>query len=288
MSAAAFQTVIVPFDFSASARAALTYAAGWAKQNQSQVVLVHGMVVPAVKPLSPAYGADDIHAGLQAHLEKRLEEYMTPDFRPQVVIRSGHVDMWVNEVAKAYPSPVILLSRHGWSGKQEGIGRTAKRILHQADVPVWLLAASEPTGTHIMAAVAMDPNDMPVIRTAIALSEEWQAPVALVHVFDTMAAFGYFQEVGWQPTPTDINATAQATEAELNRVVSQVSQAAIKPEVKVLAGTPATVLWQEAERIGSKVVICGRHVHGAWARLLLGSTTDVLARDLPSHLLLIP
>ena len=287
---AAFKTFIVPYDFSDAATKTLAFASKWADACGGALIAVHGMQLPIVFSATPTYSDDDILQGLQSQLESRLRNTLsTEGFRGDVVVRREPVQEWINEIAAQHESPVVLLSRHGWSGHDKGLGTTARRIVQSVEVPVWLQASRPSPIKHVMVAIALDGKGLRLTEVAKKLADEQKADLRLVTVMDTISDVGYLSEVGWEATDRDLRHFTELAREELKGITEKLSTASgEKISSEVLVGGLTAALKREADDTDSGLVVCGKHTRSALATLFLGSTSESLARSMECHLLIVP
>ncbi len=283
-----FKTFIVPFDFSATALETLRFAADWCARVDGELVVVHGMSLPVIFTATKAYDEDDVVRGLQVHLETKLNNLLQQrGWDGRVVVRPEAVHEWINEVAEHCERSVVILSRHGWSGHHKGLGGTARRIIQALQVPTWLHAAEPRSTKRYLVAIALDGKGGKLGRIARALADEDNAEVELVTVMDTISDVGYLSEVGWEATERDMEHFTKLAREEVDKVSKEVD--AVRPmPARVLAGGLVQSLEKEVEAWNASVVVCGKHTRGVLATLFLGSTSDMLARSLPTHVLIVP
>lgn len=284
-----FHTFIVPFDFSVSAEEALQVAAELAARAQGELVLVHGMQIPIMGSLSPAITAGDLIESVRLHVRKRLQETLDKrGLKGKVEVQTQEPDQWVPSYCQTLAQPLIVLSRHGWSGKRDGIGSAAKRILRAAGVPVWLAGGGTTALRKVLAAVDVDRASDRVAAAAKALAVEHGAALELVHVRDPRVETGYLSEVGWPPAVAVFDDLRREAEASLKKLSAGLMGDGFTVASRIATGAPAREVAREAEATGADLVVCGKHARSKIETLLLGSTTAELARLWTGHLLVVP
>lgn len=286
---ARFYTFVVPFDFSAPAEQALDLAADLAARFGGELVLVHGMQIPIISSPSPAISAGELIESVRVHVTKRLQETLAKrGLKGNVEVRTEDPDQWVPAFCAGLERPLIVMSRHGWSGKHDGIGSAAKRILRASSVPVWLAGGTQGALRKVLASVDVDRASDRVATAAKEVAAEQQAALELVHVRDPRVETGYLSEVGWPPAVAVFDDLRREAEASLKKLAAGLAGGAAQVEARIATGAPAREIAREAEATAADLIVCGKHARSRIETLLLGSTTAELARLWKGHLLVVP
>ncbi len=285
-----FRTLLIPFDLSEPAISALRCAQTLADRADAALVVLHGMIPPLVSMSTPTFTPDEVVRALHEHLEQRIQDMLAQrGIDGRVTIRNAPVQEWIDDVAKAYAEPMVLLSRHGYSGKAEGIGSNARRILKAADVPVWL-HPGVPGGAeirHIVAAVGFDDKQDELVRRAAEFARAWSLPLKLVYVVDTMAQVGYFGEIGWVGADRAQDAFIDEMRRRMDALAARVAGEGIDAKGEVLLGSVPRKLADAAAEPGTLLVV-GKHSRSGLVRFLVGSTPEDLTRTYAGSLLVVP
>lgn len=284
-----FQTFVVPYDFSAPAEEALQLAADLAARAQGELVLVHGMQIPIMGSPSPAISVGELIESVRMHVLRRLQETLDKrGLKGKVEVQTQDPDQWIPAYCQALEKPLIVLSRHGWSGKRDGIGSSAKRILRAAGVPVWLAGGPKNGLRKVLAAIDVDRASDRVAATAKELAVEQGATLELVHVRDPRVETGYLSEVGWPPAVAVFDDLRREAEASLKKLSEALMGDGFTVEPRIATGAPAREIAREAEATAADLIVSGKHARSKIETLLLGSTTAELARLWTGHLLVVP
>lgn len=141
--------ILVPIDFSACSRRALSYALRFAQQFGAQLLLVHvvePMVVPenmllAVPELPEAGGG--LVNDAQQRLDQLARKEIPPEIKVNATVRVGRPYHEIIETAQAEAADLIIIATHGYTGlKHVFLGSTAERVVRHASCPV--LTVREP------------------------------------------------------------------------------------------------------------------------------------------------
>ena len=189
--------ILVPVDFSARSRAAVSQACALARHFHSQLTLLHVNEVSVVHPRSGpfGFGISGREATLAEHVAARqrelnsfaAEELAGLDVRkimctgdPARVIM-GRVETWRPDL--------VLMSTHGCGQHRRLLlGSVAAKVLHDAECPVWTTAhpveqaAGDPTqARHVMCAVNFGPQCGKALHWAADFAAEIGARLTVVH-----------------------------------------------------------------------------------------------------------
>lgn len=138
------RSVLVPFDFSASALAALRVARAFVAQPD------HVCVLHVLAPSAPAgpgtsfveYDEESVRAQAQRALREALEKAGHGEFQAQV--RAGKPAETITEYAREHECELIVIPSHGRTGMERFfLGSVAERVVRLAPCPVLVLRAEQ-------------------------------------------------------------------------------------------------------------------------------------------------
>jgi nucleotide-binding universal stress UspA family protein len=132
--------ILVPIDFSAPSRAALHYAADFARRFTASLVLLHVAAHLSVSSRL-AYLTTRLHAvvverGL-AQLTALARRHLPRDIRVEVIVRTGTPADVITQVSRREKADLIILGTRGQGGLRRLLmGGTATRVVRHAPCPV--------------------------------------------------------------------------------------------------------------------------------------------------------
>lgn len=132
--------ILVPVDFSEVSEKALKYAARFADQFGSKVMLLH-VIQPMVYPADFGYPPTMVDTLDQA-LRQRIEEKLTAlanfgGTSMDTLIRVGQPYLEITTAAQELNIELIIITTHGRTGlKHALLGSTAERVVRHAPCPV--------------------------------------------------------------------------------------------------------------------------------------------------------
>lgn len=143
------QRILVPLDFSACSRQALTYARQFAQQFAARLLLVHvvePMIVPenlilAVPELPEAGG--NLVNDAKTRLDELARREIPDGIKVDTFVPVGRPYSEIIELARTETADLIIIATHGYTGlKHALLGSTAERVVRHAPCPVLTVRAS--------------------------------------------------------------------------------------------------------------------------------------------------
>lgn len=135
------KSIVVPVDFSATARQGLAYAVRLAEQFGGKITVIH-VIEPVAAPEFAAVSLlienDTARKAAKAKLEELLREMKIPaKLVEKVLVRFGAPFAEITSAARTLKADMIVLTTHGYTGlKHVLMGSTAERVVRHAPCPV--------------------------------------------------------------------------------------------------------------------------------------------------------
>ena len=146
-----YRTILVPHDFSAHARAALSEATSLAKSLGAGLCLIH-VVQPPIHAYGYGAGPDEntfdlneIHGRAARMLDDVADSIENaPDRVDRHVVEAGSIAKAIQDAAREFEADLIVMGTHGRTGLAHVfLGSVAERTLRNAPCPVLTVQASE-------------------------------------------------------------------------------------------------------------------------------------------------
>ena len=143
------KTFIVAIDFSDTARALLTKAAEFAREEEAELHLIHGFVIPEVTALQASMATvstemDDLIRDKRKAMLDLVQELGADDVVQLVEVRPLPPAMSVMAMVEDYEAHMIFIGTHGRRGwSRFFLGNTAERLMRRAPCPMFVLPALE-------------------------------------------------------------------------------------------------------------------------------------------------
>ena len=140
-----YNKILVPTDFSESARYALPFAIDLAQRYGASLHIVH-VVEPIVAPVDFAWGTysyPDIEKQLSGYVDESLSKILSEQIPSGIKTESSNLQgkPWreIIAFAKTAEMDLIVMATHGLSGLSHAIyGSTAEKVVRKAHFPVLL------------------------------------------------------------------------------------------------------------------------------------------------------
>ena len=141
-----YSKILVPTDFSESAKYALPFAVDLAIKYQACLHVLH-VVEPIVAPVDFAWGTysyPDIEKQLSGYVDESLAKIMEEQIPTQIESDSSslHGKPWreIVSFAKEQGMDLIVMATHGLSGFSHALyGSTAEKVVRKAHCPVLIV-----------------------------------------------------------------------------------------------------------------------------------------------------
>jgi nucleotide-binding universal stress UspA family protein len=142
--------ILLPTDFSESARHALTYATSFAREYKAEVLLLHvveNLTVGYASDLFPVPMAevfDEISGYAKVELGKLATEVRTKGITVREQVVQGKPSLEILRIAREEAVDMIVLGTHGKGLLDQALfGSTAERVLRKSPCPVLTVRLSE-------------------------------------------------------------------------------------------------------------------------------------------------
>jgi nucleotide-binding universal stress UspA family protein len=250
--------ILFTTDFSPAAEAALPYAAELARRFNAHIFALH-VRPPTVNPLTQPQTWPILEAQAREAAEAEREKLASafPGLKPTVTITEG--DLWsvIAEEIEKNEIDLVVLGTHGRTGvKKFFLGSAAEEIFRQAPCPVLTVGpytnGLPPRGgliTNIVYATDLRPESEETAKWALALAEEHQARLTLLHVVT-------------EPKVGDFVGMPQVEEGamrQLRTLVPVEAELWCKPRFVVRQGDPAKMILEVAGEQHADLIVLGLH-----------------------------
>lgn len=184
---------------------------------------------------------------------------------------------------------IIMLATHGRSGiRQWGLGSVADKVIHAANVPVWLVPAALHEGIlydNIPGRSILVPLDgsklaEEVFPHVINLTEQRKADtsITLVNVAKPAGSKINYEEktlIG-----NESSGLQTSGEIYLKKTVKQLENAGLTVEYEQLVGDPAEEIVRYAASYQPRLIVMSTHGRSGFSRFVFGSVTENVLRRL--------
>ncbi len=273
--AVTFERILVPTDFSETSERALEYAKAIAKQDNSQLLLIH--VGPPMNLITPPEAAWVDVAELESGEEERLEqsgaELRSEGYRARTISVTGALYDELLSAVKQNGVDLIVLGTHGRKGYDRLLlGSDAEAILRQAHCPVLLVGPTAPALQEktwqlreVICATTLDPRSAKVAAFAHKLAAQHGADLVLFHV----------------QNPDSPDADWVSFEEAFHHYVPQGLGACSCLRTRLVSTAPGTSIVDLAKQRGCDLIVMGAHPASSMATHLSPGTAAKVLIEAP-------
>jgi nucleotide-binding universal stress UspA family protein len=178
---------------------------------------------------------------------------------------------------------IIMLATHGSSGiRRWGLGSVADKVIHETDVPVWLVPAYLHEGIlydklpRRAFLIPLDGSKLAeaVIPHAIALAEQRGEETEIMLVTVTKPVSVKMSEDERQLNRESIASLKTHSELYLEKIARQFKDAGLKVYTEQLIGDPAEEIVRYAATYKPRVIVMSTHGRSGFSRFVFGSVTE--------------
>jgi nucleotide-binding universal stress UspA family protein len=271
--AVTFEHILVPTDFSEVSERALEYAKTFAKQGNSELLLVH--VDPPMNLITPPEAAWIDDAEVQARHAEQLEQsgaaLVSEGYRARAIALTGPLYDELLSAIKQYTVDLIVLGTHGRKGLDRLLlGSDAEAMLRRAHCPVLSVGSAVPDLQNkmwnireVICATTFEPRSAEVAAYAHKLAAQYGAELVLFHVKSP----GSQDDVDWV-----------SFEEAFRRYVPEDQGKYSWLRTRLASTTPGSSIVDLAKQRGSDLIVMG--ARPAWSvatHLAPGTAAKVLA-----------
>jgi len=270
------ERIVVAFDFSDAASAALDEAIRMARQTRAELVILH---VFADRKAPAEYGwkggatqRESDQRRILDLLEREAEEARSIQALARVRVVAGDPAERILEAIASERASAIFVGADAHEGLAGALlGRVALRVVREAKIPVFVVrqrAAPSPTDKlphrRIVAGVDFTSASFAAVEAAVTLARSTGGEVRLVHVIPAARSM-------------DSDDLAELR-ARLEELASDARKRGVTATSILAFGEPAAALVAETEGSPDAIVSVGAPQRTRIARLLLGDVTQSVMR----------
>lgn len=295
--------ILLASDFSASADAALLYAAAMARQAQASLLVLHVLDtrVTALPRWTDIFRATDLFADQEAYAAKAMERLLAQPaiagLSVDTLMQQGNPRERIVDTAP-YVDLVIMGTRGSGGGPGKAPRKTARYVAHGSPTPVLLVPAG---GGHV-GLPAAGATCLPLRRILLALHFAQYAPqaVALSRALAMMcqASLQVLQVIEPDKLTSYPLEAGEGLHHNIDGIKSLLRKrfAEILPddpdgpplERCILEGNAADVITRQSIESGADLIVMSAHAYGALRKFFTVSTVDVVLENAACPLLAVP
>jgi nucleotide-binding universal stress UspA family protein len=299
-----FKNILFPTDFTPHARAALKYAAGFAREGQGRVVLfsVQEGSVPANLLTLPERVFEETEKGwlqqLRSDVKELLRDPLLDGLEVDPVIIEGEPAPEIARAVRDFNIDLVTIVTHGRKGLARALwGSTAEEIIAEAPCPVLTIhppqrdfveyrgSSTEIRLNRILLATNFRPSSRMAAQTAAEFAGRTGAELHVVYVIgdymDQMAEF-FPESAGTK--------LSQLRDYVSERMATFEREAGGRPITHISEGRPYAEIVRLATDKDVDLIVMGASVHSALfgGAPVLGPDIERVVRNAPCPVLSVP
>ena len=306
--------ILCPLDLQTAAFDALHSASQLATHYNAELVVLNvvpSLVPPAARGLigELIYASTEYTQERQEHARQELNQALRGALPPGVTARAlvtiGRIPQKIIEVAEAENCDLIVMEPHNASGLGTRLfGSNCEKVLRQSEIPIWLARPAVPdqnagddaeyqaevTGSareleplEIRKILCTTDGSEPArasLQSARDMALEWDAELCVLHVYEPLLPV--MGVVADEPFHAELRREAREIIANDTQGFER---AGVRLRPLIRGGIPALEILDTISEEQPDVTIIATHGHTTWARLIMGSVAEPVARLAPCPVL---
>lgn len=281
--------VVCAVDFSDFSRHALDHAIGVAKWYSSRLTLLHvidPIVFPHPGPLMAEFGAAVLTDAERKSLQDRLETWIKVaadcGVPADVVVRQGNPARQILNCAESLAADLIVMGTHGRGGFERlVVGSVAEKVLRKSPRPVLTIPPStaqvtRPPYRRVLCPVDFSPSALSALRVALAIAQEEDSTLTIVHVIDWPTDNELLVERF--DDPSFRTSVEQDARRRLDALVDETARQYCSPKTELTFGKPFRAILDAADSTQADLIVMGVSGRNPVDLTLFGSTTNHVVR----------
>ena len=289
--------ILCATDFSDFSNYTIPYGVALAREFEAKLYICHVIDLSSIA----IYGEFQLNpVDQQNRIKKQAAEQLNELIGKQAVqweplITVGHVADEVSRLVEEKEIDLVIAATRGRSGlKRLILGSVTERLMRVLTCPLLVVHSPEhkfvdPVNQKIrlkkiLVGCDFSPDSDQAFQHALSLAQEFEADLHLAHVIEPSASSELLKPDKQLSAEIEQKLSQRLTE-KLMAMVPQEARNWCTPETRILKGQPYEALGEYAKTNEMDMIVLGIRGHGLVKTLLLGSTTDRVARQAPCPVL---
>lgn len=277
------ERILVATDLKKASEDTLRMAIFLSEQFHSELILLH--VIPEIK------GFPMVRSEIRKRVMERLKQKEN-DIRKrgvasvETIVRFGHPFERIVEYSEELDTHLIMMGSGNHKEKDFQLGSVIERVAIYASKPVWIVKpGASPRIRHLLCPVDFSESSRRALRNAIFLSKAFQAPLSILHVFESLLG-GYFKRRKTSGESKE-KEMMKRQEQKLDRFLRGFRFEYPRWDRMICMGKPHEEILHFLRETESDLLIMGSHGKTGLTKMFLGSTTEKVIRFLPCSVILL-
>lgn len=299
-----FRNILFPTDFTPHARAALKYAAAFARSGGGRVVLfsVQSAKVPANLLTVPEHIFEEEENGwllqLRTEVKNLLADHLFDGLEVEPVIVEGEPAAEIARAVREYDIDLVTVVTHGRKGLTRALwGSTAEEIIAEAPCPVLTIrppqhdfvehrgSRSELRLNRVLLATNFRPSSVAATQVATQLANQTGAELHAVYVIGD-----YIEQISVMFPEGGLTALTRLRRYVQERMAQLARDDGARAITHIAEGRPYEEIVRLAAEKDADVIVIGTSVHASLfgGTPVLGSEIERVVRNAPCPVLCVP
>ncbi len=272
------ENILLPTDLSASSEKAVEASIQLAKAFKSRITLLHVYS----EENFPEETEKFLEIVIKENLEKIKTKIIEADIEvADVIMERGVAFEKIIQIAQDRDVNVIMV---GSGSKKENdnfkLGTTVEKLMRKNQIPLWVVKneAVKPI-QRILCPVDFSNSSIRAFQNAVTLAERFKAELNLIHVVEPVKNTSARLSVN---VKEENQRRRDLKKKELNNFLSNYQLHHMKLTKELLMGEPFLEILRYAKRNKSDLLIMGTTGKTGLSKLLMGSVTEKVTRELPA------
>ena len=291
--------ILFPTDFSECANQALCHATYLAQKFESELIMLHTIVMYEDDPQNPDHRFPDLlecYESMEEVAETRMETSVDEEMKNKLHISKINVrgispSAKIIEFAEENEIDLITMGTHGRTAVSHFLlGSVAERVVRSAPCPVLTIGPEHGSETKSMVykkiLVPIDFSEpcKNAVRYAFTLGKLYDAHLDLLHVVEGWIHPAFYTT--WDKSILDFMPDIQSkTNSAIDEFIADLNPEGLSVEKHVDEGRPHSLIVDFAEERSTDLIVIATRGLGAIDHLLLGSTAEKVVRRAPCPVL---
>ena len=269
--------ILLPIDFSDSSEKVVDASVQLAKTFKSRITLLH--------VYSEEHFPEETERFLEIAIKDNLEKVKTKITEAdievaEIMMERGVAFEKIIQIAQDRDVNVIMV---GSGSKKENdnfkLGTTVEKLMRKNQIPLWVVknGAIKPI-QKIVCPVDFSNSSIRAFQNAVTLTERFDAELNLIHVFEPVMSTSARLSVNAEE---ENKKRKEQKEKELNDFLANYQLDHIRLTKDLLMGVPFMEILRYIKRSNSDLLIMGTTGKTGLSKLLMGSVTEKVTRELP-------
>lgn len=270
------EKILLATDFSKSSKNLVKNAIGLAKTFNSKIILVH--VLPYIKnEKASTFLKEAVLKELETINEKIIKEGIKTD-KP-ILEYGNHFDRIIQTADSINANVIVIGAGEKLKDDRYQLGTTAEKIIRQSNKPVWVIKNENSVNVrNILCPIDFSKESKRALKNAITMAHRFKAELIVFSVYEVHNFEQPNYKFNWDE---DNEFVLSAHKKEFDLFLKNFNLTDLSWEKEIEKGDSAVEILKALKRYKSDLLIIGTTGKSGLTRILLGSVTEKVIREVP-------